>query len=82
MKEIKPTKKEVFDELRKTCCWLGGKGCECKSRSLKDCYLAEEKRLTRFERTPEEIQQGIEQNKRAMQEIDDILNEIFGKYDE
>ena len=29
MQVIKPTKQEVFDELRKNigCCWLGGAGC-------------------------------------------------------
>ena len=82
MKEIKPTTKEVFDELRKECCWLGGTGCECKSRQLKYCYNETEMRLTRIAKTPEEIQQEIEHNQQAMREIDNLLDEVFGRYNE
>lgn len=83
MKVIKPTKKEVFDELRLGgCCWLGGRGCECESRQLSSCYAEAEKRLTRIEKTPEEIAQDIIDNKKAMQDIDTALAMLHGEIEE
>ena len=42
----KPSRQEVFDELRRQgCCWVGGHGCECRSRQLKSCYEIAEKNL-------------------------------------
>lgn len=79
MKTCMPTKKEVFDSLRAFgCCWLGGQGCECKSRQLCECYKAEEKRLTKTILNDEEIEQAKENNKKAMNELDEMLNECFG----
>ena len=64
MKVIKPSKEEVWESLKANgCCWLGGNGkCKCYSRSLSECFKAEEKRLTRTEYTAEEIKQKQEQN--------------------
>lgn len=79
MKEIKPTKKQVLDELRSGCgcCWLGGSGCECKSRQIKVCYEEAEKRLTKTEKTPEEIKQDIEHNQKVTQGYFDLLDELY-----
>ena len=75
---VTPTKKEVFNSLKSFgCCWLGGQGCECKSRQLKECYKAEEKRLTKTTLTEEEIKQAKENNKNAMNELNEMLNEFF-----
>ena len=52
--------------------------CNDFRKYFEDCYIETEKRLIRIERTPEEIQQAIEDNQRAMQEIDKILDEAFG----
>lgn len=77
MKVIKPTKKQVFDELRNNgCCWVGGSGCECKSRQLKPCYQETEKFLTKIEKTPEEIRQDIEHNQKVVNGYFDLLNEL------
>ena len=74
MEIIKPTKKQVFDELRNGgCCWLGGQGCECKSRQLCNCYKEAETRLTKTEYTAEEIEENKRQNAKAMQEIEEAL---------
>ena len=79
MEIIKPTKKQVFDDLRKNtgCCWLGGSKCHCYSRQLCDCYNDTERRLTKTILTEEEIKAGQEQNAKAMREIDNILHELF-----
>lgn len=78
MKVIVPTKQEVFNSLRAFgCCWLGGQGCECKSRQLSECYKAEEKRLTKTLLTEEEIEQAKENNKAAMDELYEMLDECF-----
>lgn len=78
MEVVTPTKREVFDSLKSFgCCWLGGQGCECVSRQLSTCYKAEEKRLTKTALTEEEINQAKENNKNAMNEIDEMLGELF-----
>ena len=79
MQEVKPTKERVFEELRKGCgcCWLGGQGCHCYSRQLKRCYEEAEKRLTRTERTPEEIERAKATNQKAMQELNELLSDFF-----
>lgn len=76
MKVIKPDKKEVWESLKGSgCCWLGGNGkCRCYQRSLKECFQAEEKRLTRTEYTEEEIKQNQEQNEKAMADIEKALS--------
>lgn len=79
MKVIKPTKNEVFKELKLGgCIWLGGSGCECKSRQLNICYAETEKSLTRIEKTPEEIAQDIIDNEKAMQDINNALAMLHG----
>lgn len=81
MKEIKPTKQEVFAELRRAgCCWLVGmgKGCECYSRQLRYCYADAERRLTRREYTAEEIAEAQKKNAEAVQDIFKCLDEVFG----
>lgn len=81
MKEIKPTKQEVFAELRRAgCCWLVGmgKGCECYSRQIVHCYADAERRLTRHEYTPEEIAEAQKENAKAQDELFKLLDEIFG----
>lgn len=79
MKIIKPTKEQIFRELRKTCCWLGGSGCECKSRQLSVCYADTEKFLTKTEYTEEEIKQKQKQNQKAMKDIEKALNDAWGE---
>lgn len=70
MKIIKPSKNEVFNELRENgCTWCGGKGCECYSRQLKACYEETEKRLEKVVKTEEEINTEIECNKKICEEI-------------
>lgn len=80
MQVVKPTKQEVFDELRKNigCCWLGGAGCQCHSRQLSQCFKATEKNLTKTILTGEEIKAGQARNAAAMKEIEDMLNSAFG----
>ena len=81
MKEIKPTKQEVFAELRRAgCCWLVGmgKGCECYSRQLVHCYAEAEKRLTRYELTAEEIKEAQEANTKAILKLDACMAYIGG----
>lgn len=80
MQVIKPTKQEVFRELRQFtgCCWLGGTGCECRSRQLGICYKEAEQRLTKTILTDEEIKAGQARNAAAMKEIEDMLNSAFG----
>lgn len=78
MKVKKPSKQEVFNSLRAFgCCWLGGQGCECKSRQLSSCYKAEEIRLTKTMLTEEEIKAAKANNAKAMNELDELLNECF-----
>ena len=78
MKVNAPTKQEVFNSLRAFgCCWLGGQGCECKSRQLSECYKAEEKRLAKTILTEEEIKQAKANNAKAMDELDALLTECF-----
>lgn len=84
MKEIKPTKQEVFAELRRAgCCWLVGmgKGCECYSRQLYHCYAEAERQLTRYEYTDEEITEAKKVNEIKVNEIYDLLDEIFGRFE-
>lgn len=79
MKVVVPTKQEVFNSLRaKGCCWVGGQGCQCYSRQLKDCYCAEEKHITKISYTDDEIKQMQLNNQKAMAEINRILDETFG----
>ena len=80
MQVVKPTKKEVFTDLRKAtgCCWLGGNACHCYSRQLAHCYAETERSLTKTILTDEEISQAQEQNKRSMDAITNALNELFG----
>lgn len=80
MQVIKPTKQEVFDELRKNigCCWLGGTGCQCDSRQLGQCFKETENKLIRTILTDEEIKAGQARNAAAMKEIKDMLNATFG----
>ena len=82
MQIIKPTKKEVFEEMRKGdgCCWLGGRGCQCynKSWNIKGCYESAEKRLTKTIYTEEEIAEHTENNKKAMENLNNLLDELFG----
>lgn len=70
MEVIKPTKQEVFNSLRNNgCIWLGGHGCQCHNRQLKNCYEEEEQRLTKELKTESEIKRNIEQNKTLWNEI-------------
>lgn len=80
MQVIKPTKQEVFDELRKNigCCWLGGAGCQCCNRQLGQCFKETENNLTRTILTGDEIKAGQARNAAAMKEIEDMLNSAFG----
>ena len=80
MQVIKPTKQEVFDELRKNigCCWLGGAGCQCRNRQLGQCFKETENNLTKTILTGEEVKAGQARNAAAMKEIEDILNSAFG----
>ena len=80
MQVVKPTKQEVFDELRKNigCCWLGGIGCQCHNRQLGQCFQETERQLTKTVLTGEEIKEGQARNAAAMREIKNILNSIFG----
>ena len=80
MQVIKPTKQEVFDELRKNigCCWLGGAGCQCRTRQLGQCFKETEKNLTKTILTDEEIKAGQARNAAAMKAIEDMLNSAFG----
>ena len=51
-----PTKSEVFGALRCAgCTWCGGHGCECYSRTLKECYERAEKDLIRQEETKNKV---------------------------
>lgn len=78
MKVKEPSKQEVFNSLRAFgCCWLGGQGCECKSRQLSSCYKAEQSRLTKTMLTEEEIKQAKANNAKAMNELAELLNECF-----
>lgn len=80
MQVVNPTKQEVFDELRKNigCCWLGGAGCQCRSRQLGQCFKEAEKNLTKMILTDEEIKAGQARNAAAMKDISDMLNSTFG----
>ena len=79
MTVIAPTKQEVFNSLRAFgCVWLGGQGCECKSRQLSECYKAEEKRLTKTILDDVEIERAKENSRKAMDELSEMLNECFG----
>lgn len=78
MKYVSPSINEVYNSLRASgCCWLGGKGCECYSRQLKQCYQAEEKRLTKTVYTDDEIKQMQIENQKAMAEINEAINAAF-----
>lgn len=76
MKVIEPTDKQVFDSLKKCkgCMWLGGHGCKCYSRSLESCFNDEKKALTRYEYTDEEIKKGQEENTKAWDGINAVLD--------
>ena len=80
MQVIKPTKQEVFDELRKNigCYWLGGAGCQCRTRQLGQCFKETEKHLTKTILPGEEIKEGQARNAAAMKAIKDMLNSAFG----
>ena len=80
MQVIKPTKQEVFDELRKNigCCWLGGAGCQCRTRQLGQRFKNKKKNLTKTILTGEEIKAGQARNAAAMKAIEDMLNSAFG----
>ena len=77
MTEIMPTNKEVFQSLkRKGCIWAYGSGCECYS-GIKNqgCFGREKIFLTRVELTEDEINEGKEQNKKVMAELNEWLND-------
>lgn len=80
MQVVKPTKQEVFDELKKNigCCWLGGIGCQCRTRQLGQCFKETENNLTRTILTGQEIKAGQARNAAVMKEIEDMLNSAFG----
>ena len=79
MTTIKPTKNEVFNELRaKGCTWCGGRGCECYSRQMKSCYEDAEKRLTKAIKTDEEIKADIAYHEKLWSEIDSMMNDMRG----
>jgi hypothetical protein len=79
METIPPTKEQVWNELRcQGCCWLGGNGCHCYSRQLKQCFAETEKRLTKTEYNEEEIAEKQKRNAKVMEDIDRMLGEIFG----
>lgn len=71
MKIIKPTKEKIFGYLKNDigCSWLGGHGCECYSRQIKDCYYEAEKRLTKEIKTKDEINKEVKANKTLWDEI-------------
>lgn len=74
MKITKPTKGEVFQELRAIgCCWLGGSGCHCYSRQIKQCYEEAEKRLTKKTLTDEEIQQAQKKHDETWKQINEMI---------
>lgn len=74
MTTIKPTKNEIFNELRLNgCTWCGGHGCECYSRQIKSCYEETEKRLTKTIKTEEEIKEDIAYNEKVWSEIMSII---------
>lgn len=75
MKIIEPTKNEVFNSLKMRCIWLGGKGCECYSRQLKECYESEKRHLTKTEYTEEELDENIKRNTEIWTEI--LSSDIF-----
>lgn len=79
MKIIEPTHKEIMKFL--DCCyysrWHEGQ-CECHSpHQFRDCYENAKRQLTRYEYTEEEIRAGQEQNKKAMDDINKMLAEMF-----
>lgn len=79
MKIIEPTHKEIMKFL--DCChysrWHRGQ-CTCYTRDqFKSCYEQAKRQLTRTEYTEEEIQQGREQNAKAMEAIKKALDELF-----
>lgn len=79
MKIIEPTHKEIMQFL--DCCFYGRwhKGqCECHSHGqFRSCYEHAKKHLTRIEYTKKEIRQHIRQNRKAIEEINKALNELF-----
>lgn len=81
MQVVKPTKNEVFTYLRKTigCCWLGGSGCQCKSRQLSNCYADAERQLTKTIKTPEEMQQEQKEHEEFIADLNRILDELEGQ---
>ena len=63
------------------CChyskWHKGQ-CTCHtSEQFKSCYEQAKRQLTRTEYTEEEIQQGQEENARAMEAIKKAIDELF-----
>lgn len=79
MKVIEPTHKEIMQFL--DCCYYGRwhKGqCECNNpHQFKDCYENAKRQLTKYEYTEEEIRVGQERNKKAMEDINRMLAEMF-----
>ena len=74
MTVIKPTKQQVFESLReKGCCWVGGHGCACYSRQICDCFVEEEKRLTKTELSDSEIEQSQFLHEQTWKEIWDLI---------
>ena len=80
MQVIKPTKKEVFEQMKlEGCMWFGGYGCECHYKiNFKTCFDQTEKRLSRTEYIPEEEAELTRQGNEARAELDAFLEELFG----
>ena len=80
MQVIKPTKKEVFEQMKlEGCTWCGGYGCECHYKiNFKTCFDQTEKRLSRTEYTPEEEAELTRKGNEARAELDAFLEELFG----
>ena len=80
MQVIKPTKKEVFEQMKlEGCTWCGGYGCECHYKiNFKTCFDQTENRLSRTEYTPEEEAELARQGNEARAELDAFLEEFFG----
>ena len=77
--EYIPTKNEIFNHLRCSgCTWCGGRGCECYSRTLKECFEGAKNDLIHSHKMKNKVFVVDDENKNDAQSIfDEWYKELF-----
>ena len=77
--EYNPTKNEIFNHLRCSgCTWCGRNGCECYSRTLKECFEGAKNDLIYSHKMKNKVFVVDDENKNDAQSIfDEWYKELF-----